>query len=107
MAITFTTTILQAEGLNATGLRIPPDIIAALGPQKRPKLKVTLNGYTYRSTVAVYSGDVFTLPLSQENREAAGVQAGDQVDVTLELDTEPRTVEVPEDLRAALSEKSG
>ncbi len=106
MGETFTTTILKAEGLNATGIRVPAEVISPLGTQKRPKVKVTVNGYTYRSTVAPY-GDVFMLPLSQERREAAGVQAGDEVEVTLELDLEPRTVEVPEDLRAALLDKAG
>ena len=106
MAETFTTTLQQAEGLNATGINIPPEVIAALGTQKRPKVKVTVNGYTYRNTVAVF-GDVFMVGVSQAHREAAGLKAGDQIEVTLELDTEPRTVEVPEDLRAALSEKAG
>jgi hypothetical protein len=106
MAETFTTTILQAEGLNATGISVPPEVIAALGSGKRPKVTITLNGYTYRSTVSAY-GDVFMLPLSQEHRAAAGVKAGDEVEVTLALDTEPRTVEVPEDLAAALEEKPG
>jgi hypothetical protein len=106
MAEKFTTTILQAEGLNATGISVPPEVIAALGSGKRPKVTITLNGYTYRSTVAAY-GDVFMLPLSQEHRAAAGVKAGDEVEVTLALDTEPRTVEVPEDLAAALAHKPG
>lgn len=106
MAIIYTTTIQKAEGLNATGLRVPAEVIAALGTQKRPRVKVSLNGYSYRSTVAPY-GDVFMLPLSQEHRAAAGVNAGDEVEVTIELDLEPRTVEVPDDLRAALSEKPG
>lgn len=103
MAETFTTTLLQAEGLNATGISVPPAVIAALGKGKKPPVKVTLNGtYTYRSTVAAY-GEVFMLPVSQEHRAAAGLQAGDQIEVTLELDTEPRTVEVPDDLRTALA----
>jgi len=106
MAVTFTTTLEKADGINATGIRIPAEVIAALGTQKRPKVKVTLNGYTYRNTVAVF-GDVFMVGVSQEHRAAAGLAAGDQVEVTLELDTEPRTVEVPEDLRAALSDKAG
>ncbi|MFO7684276.1 MAG: YdeI/OmpD-associated family protein, partial [Chloroflexota bacterium] len=76
---------------------------AALASGKRPKVKVTFNGYTYRSTVAAY-GDVFMLPLSKEHRDAAGVKAGDQVEVILELDTEPRPVEVPDDLAMALQE---
>jgi hypothetical protein len=106
MKETFTTTIQQAEDVNATGIRVPAEVIAALGTQKKPKVKVSLNGYTYRSTVFAY-GDVFMLPLSQEHRAAAGVQAGDEVEVTLELDLEPRTVEVPDDLAAALADKPG
>jgi hypothetical protein len=106
MSETFTTTVLQAEGKNATGLSIPAEVIAALGTQKRPKVIARLNGYTYRSTVAAY-GDVFMLPLSLEHRTAAGVKAGDQVEVTIELDTEPRVVEVPNDLAAALAEQPG
>jgi hypothetical protein len=105
MKETYTTTVLQAEGMNATGLAVPAEVVAAFGKGKRPKVKVSLNDYTYRSTVAAY-GDVFMLPLSQERREAAGVQAGDEVEVTLELDTEPRTVEVPDVLAAALAENN-
>lgn len=101
MTTTFTTTVTQAEGVNATGLPVPAEAVAALGTSKRPPVVITLNGYTYRSTVAAY-GDVFILPLSAEHRQAAGVQAGDEVTVTLELDTAPRTVDVPEDLAAAL-----
>ena len=103
---TFTTVVLQEEGMNATGLQVPADVIAAMDSGKRPKVKVTLNGYTYRSTVAAY-GDVFMLPLSAENRNAAGVKAGDVVEVALELDTTPRTVEIPADLAAALAAKPG
>ena len=102
MKTTFTTTVTQADGLNATGLPVPAAAVAALGKGKRPPVKVTIGGYTYRSTVAAY-GDVFMLPLSQEHRKAVGVQAGDQVEVTLELDQEPRTVDVPDDLAAALA----
>jgi hypothetical protein len=106
MGETFTTTIQKADGLDATGIRVPSEVIAALGSGKKPKVKVTLNGYTYRSTVAAY-GDVFMLPLNKGHRGAAGVEAGDEVEVTLELDTEPRIVEVPEDLAAALAQRPG
>jgi len=106
MKATFTTLIEKAEDGNATGLRVPAEAVAAMGQGKKPKVRVSLNGYTYRSTVAAY-GDVFMLPLSAEHREAAGVKAGDQVEVTVELDLEPRTVEVPGDLAAALSAKPG
>ena len=101
MSTLFTTTVLKDPGGNATGLPVPDEVIASLGAGKKPKVKVTLNGYTYRTTVGVVNG-TFMLSLSSENREAAGVKAGDPVEVTLELDTEPRTVTVPDDLAAAL-----
>jgi len=106
MAVTFVTAIVQADGKNATGIPVPAEAVTALGSGKRPKVVVRLNGYAYRSTVAAY-GDVFMLPLAAEHRGAAGAKAGDQVEVTLELDTEPRTVEVPGDLAAALAERPG
>jgi hypothetical protein len=102
---TFTTTVRQ-EGKSATGLQVPAEVVDALGKGKKPPVKVHINGYTYRTTVAVMGG-VFMLSLSAENREAAGVKAGDTVEVTVELDTEPRTVDIPDDLAAALSEKQG
>ena len=106
MKTTFTTTLLKDDKVNATGISVPAEAIAALGGKKKPPVIVTINGFTYRSTVAAY-GDVYMLPLSQERRAAAGVDAGDVIEVTLELDTEPRTVEVPADLAAALAEKPG
>jgi hypothetical protein len=93
--------VAQLEGKTATGLRVPPEVVAALGTGKRPPVQVTIGGHTYRSTVAAY-GDVFMLPLSAENRMAAGVAAGDEIDVELELDTAPREVTLPADLAAAL-----
>lgn len=103
MASTFTTTVYQEPGMNATGLRVPPEVVEALGKGKRPPVLVTIGKHTYRSTIAPMDG-VYMLPLSAENRNAAGVKAGDLIEITLALDTEPRTVEVPEDLAAALAE---
>ena len=103
---TFKTTVFQAEGMNATGFQIPAEAIAALGKSKKPAVKITIGDYTYRSTVSSY-GDTFLLPLSAEHRSASGLKAGDEVEMTLELDTEPRTVDVPEDLAAALAAKAG
>jgi hypothetical protein len=94
-------TTLELGGKTATGFRVPPDVVASLGRGKRPPVRVTINGYTYRNTVAVMGGD-FVLGVSSEHRAAAGVAHGDVVDVDLELDTEPREVTVPPDLRAAL-----
>ena len=98
-------TTIQLEGRTATGFSVPPEVVDALGQgKKRPAVTVTINGYTYRSTIAAY-GDVFMLPLAAEHREAAGVAAGDDVEVDLELDTAPREVEVPADLAASLADE--
>ncbi len=104
MGVTYTT-IVKADG-NNTGLEVPPEVIVQLGTSKKPAVVVTVAGYTYRNTVAVMGG-VFMISLSKANREAAGVKAGDEVEVTLELDTEPRTVDVPDDLAEALAAKPG
>ncbi len=104
MKTTFATTVLKDQEKSATGLQVPAETIAVLGNGKKPAVKVTLNGYSYRTTVAVMGG-AFMIPLSAEHRNAAGVQAGDAVEVTLKLDTEPRTVEVPADLAAALADQ--
>jgi hypothetical protein len=102
----FTTTVLKDKEKNATGLPVPAEAVAALGAGKKPRVKVTLNGFTYRTTVAVLGG-FFMLSLSAENREAAGVRPGEAVEVTLELDTEPLNVTVPDDLAAALANVPG
>lgn len=102
---TFTTNITGTDG-TPTGIEAPPEAIAALGTKKNPAVKVHLPGYSYRSTVAVMGGK-FMIPLSAAHREAAGLKAGDPVEVTLELDLEPRTVEIPADLAAALADKAG
>jgi hypothetical protein len=95
------TTTLELAGKTATGFRVPPSIVQALGKGKRPPVIVTINGYSYRNTVAVY-GDEYLIGVAAEHRAAAGVKAGDEVEVDLELDTAPREVEVPADFAAAL-----
>jgi hypothetical protein len=97
----FHTTILQA-GKTATGIRIPDEIVEGLGAGKRPPIRVTINGYTYRSTVAVMGGD-YMVGVNADNRAAAGVAGGEEVDVDIELDTAPREVAVPADFAAALA----
>jgi hypothetical protein len=96
----FHTTILQGDK-TATGIRVPDEIVAALGAGKRPKVLVTMRGFTYRSSVAVMDG-TYMIGVSAENRAGAGVAGGDEVDVDLELDTAPREVTVPADFAAAL-----
>jgi antitoxin component of MazEF toxin-antitoxin module len=94
-------TTVELGGKTATGMRVPAEVVAALGAGKRPRVTVTINGGTYRSTVAAYKG-AYMLPVSAENRQVTGVSAGDEVDVDLELDVQPREVAVPADLAEAL-----
>lgn len=96
----FRTTIVQS-GKNTTGIQVPDEVVGALGSGKRPAVKVTVNGYSYRSTVASMGG-VFMVSLSAEHRAGAGVGGGDEVEVDLELDSAPREVTVPPELAAAL-----
>jgi hypothetical protein len=98
--VRFRTTI-QQSGKTATGIQVPEEVIEALGSGKRPAVKVTINGYTYRSTVAVMGG-VYMVGVNAENRAGAGVAGGDEVDVDIDLDTAPREVSMPTDFAAAL-----
>ena len=91
------------SGKTATGLQVPDDVVAALGGGRRPPVTVTLGGYGYRTTVAPMGG-AFWIPLAAEHREAAGLQAGQEVDVRVELDTALRETPLPEDLAAALDD---
>jgi hypothetical protein len=97
----FRTKILPA-GKTAAGIEVPAKVVAALGSSKRPPVRATINGYTYRSTVAVMGGK-FMLGVSNEVRQNAGVAAGDTVDIDLELDTQTREVALPADFAAALN----
>jgi antitoxin component of MazEF toxin-antitoxin module len=97
----FRTTVLLG-GKTATGLQIPDDVMTALGSGQRPKVRVTVGGHTYRTTVARMGG-MYLVPLNAENRQAAGVAAGDEVDVDVDIDAAPRVVEVPDDLAAAIA----
>ena len=92
---------LRLGGKTATGIPVPTEVVEALGKGKRPPVRVTINGHTYHSTVASMGGE-FMLPVSAEHRGRAGVAAGDEVDVDIDLDTEPREVTVPADFAAAL-----
>ncbi len=93
-------TIVELSGKTATGLPVPAEVVASFGTGKRYPVTVTLGGHTYRTSVVMYNGK-FMVPLAAENREAAGVEPEQEVDVEMELDTAPRDVEVPEDLAEA------
>ncbi len=99
MKTTFSTTIL-AMG-NNTGIEVPPANLAELDSGKKPAVTVSIAGYSYASTVAVMGGK-YLIPLSKAHREASGLKGGDTVEVTLELETAPRSILIPEDLAEAL-----
>lgn len=96
----FRTTLLQS-GATATGIRVPDEVMTALAAGKAPKVAITINGYTYRSSVATINGGPM-IGVSETVRAATGVEGGDTIDVDVVLDTAPRTIAVPDDLAAAL-----
>jgi hypothetical protein len=97
---------LELNGKTATGIEVPPDVVEALHGGKRPAVTVTVSGHTYRTTVGVMGGRTL-IPVSAEHRTAAGIAAGDVVDVELERDDAPRELEVPDDLARALDAEPG
>ena len=101
MQQTFRATI-QQTGKTACGIEVPAAVVNGLGGSKRPAVVVTLDGYTYRSTVAPMGGG-FWVGVNSDHREASGLKAGDEVQVTLDLDTAPRELEVPPELAVALA----
>jgi hypothetical protein len=93
---------LERVQKTATMFRVPFDLKEAFG-RARPPVKVTIRGHTWRTTPGVYDG-VGHVVVNRAVKTATGVDAGDRVRVAMALDTEPRTVRVPADLRAALAE---
>ncbi|OCT16131.1 hypothetical protein A8709_01400 [Paenibacillus pectinilyticus] len=106
MSVTFHTKVMKAQNKKATGIVIPEEVMTALAGGKKPSVSVSLNGYTYSTTIGVMGGE-YLIPLSEAHRKASGLNAEDPVEVTLALDLAPRTVEVPADLQSALSEQDG
>ncbi len=98
---TFTTTV-QLSGKSATGLEVPPGVLAALDGGRRPAVVVTVGNHTYRTTIGTMARRAM-LPLSAEHRSAAAVVAGQDVQVAVRLDNEERTVALPADLAGALA----
>lgn len=96
---------VETSGKTTMGFQVPPEIVEKLGAGKRPPVRVTINGYTYRSTVAPMGG-VFMMGLSAENRAGAKVTGPGPVYVDMELDTAPREVTVPPDFAKALGADS-
>jgi len=98
-------TVLLTAGKTATGIKIPDEIIEKLGGGKKPLVKITINNFTYRSAVAVMGG-AYMVGVNAENREGANVKGGDKINVTIELDTEERIVEVPAEFQKQLSKNA-
>ncbi|HXI27182.1 MAG TPA: YdeI/OmpD-associated family protein, partial [Vicinamibacterales bacterium] len=100
---TITTTIVRNGSVCFIPLTFDPrDVFGKV----RAPVKVTLNGYTFRSTIAAMGGPA-CIPLRRSHREAAGLEGGETIDVRLEADTEPRRVEPPPDLVRALKKTPG
>lgn len=100
-AIRFSATV-ELHGKTATGIEVPAEVVERLGAGKRPAVRASLNHHTYATTLGVMGGRTL-LPVSAEQRTAAGLSAGDEVEVALVADSAPRTVEVPDDLAAAVA----
>ena len=98
-AETFLATVVPAS--NATGAEVPAEVVDALADGTRPKVTISINGHTWRSRVASRGGR-YLVGISAANRAAAGIAEGDEIEVTLALDTEPRVVDEPPDLTDAL-----
>ena len=92
---------LQKTGGNTTGFEVPDDFVVSLDGGGRPKVAVTVNGFEFRSSIAKMGG-TYWLGVSAERRAAGGLQGGETYDLDIELDSAPRVIEVPDDLRAAL-----
>jgi hypothetical protein len=99
-------TEMTRTGANTTGVVVPGELITQLGAGARPAVIARINHYSYRTTVGVMRG-CSMLPFSAQHREASGIVGGDQIEVELSLDKQPRTVEIPEDLAQALAAERG
>jgi hypothetical protein len=104
MAAKSFTVELERVQKTATMFRVPFDLENAFG-RARPPVKVTIRGHMWRTTPGVYAG-VGHIVVNRAVKAATGVDAGDRVRVTMELDTEPRTVAVPADLSVAFAENA-
>jgi hypothetical protein len=93
---------LESTGKNTAGFEVPESVVEGLGGGKHPKVSVTVNGFTFGTSIARMGGR-FLLGFSAQRREEAGVAAGEVLDVDVELDTSKREVEMPDDFAAALA----
>jgi Domain of unknown function (DUF1905)/Bacteriocin-protection, YdeI or OmpD-Associated len=82
-------------------IEVPPEVVADFGKKGQVKVKVAINGYAYRSSIAPYGGK-HLLGVRKEIRDAVGKTGGDTIRVSMEVDNEPRTVDLPPDLAQAM-----
>lgn len=101
-AAEFSATLEQAPGKQATGIVIPPEVLQQLDAGKKPPVLVSLNGYEYRTTVGIMSGNSM-IPVSAAVRKDSGVAAGERGEVRLMVDASPRSVDIPADFATALA----
>ena len=100
---TFQATVEQT-GKTTTGIQVPENVMDQLDQGKRPRVVVTLDGgYSFRTTVGPHAGASY-ISVSAAIRDEANIAAGEEVTVDVAVDTEPRDVEVPDDLSAALAD---
>ena len=93
---------VEQTGVTTTGIAVPEHVLDELGGGKRPRISVSFNGFSYRTTVGTHNGGPM-ISVSSDVRAASGAKAGDEIDVTVEIDTAPREIEIPEELAAALA----
>lgn len=93
---------LESTGKTTAGFEVPEEVVESLGGGGHPKVSVTVDGFTFRTSIAKMGGR-FLLGVSAERRARAGIEAGQVFDVDVELDTAPREIEVPDDLAAAMA----
>lgn len=105
-AARFRATLHQAEGKKATGIVVPPEVIEELAAGKRPPVRATVNGHTYRTTIGVMGGRAM-ISVSAAIRDVTGLAAGDDVEVALIVDDSPRDVDLPDDFAASLRAATG
>ena len=101
-SVKFSTTLFQADDMKATGVVVPPEVIEQLGAGRKPPVHVSLNGYEYRTTIAVMGGQSM-FGVSAAIRKETGLSAGDAIDVELRVASTPREVDVPDDFAAVLA----
>lgn len=100
----FRAELRSAGDSGGAGFDVPLDVAAALSDAKRPPVTVTINGFEFRTRLAVYGGQPM-VGVSKANRAGAGIDIGDAFDVLIAVDTAPREIAVPPDLAEALAEE--